>query len=193
MTLPENPDRENILLSLWKQKFTVENASLESGIPKGSISYYYKRFNKDPEEYRKRFVKIVITQNNSFLIRSLKATKDWNYIIIKLEELIGKGDYAKANEFLKFTKLFDEIQARHIQKRKDLNLENISIIENERINQFNKMDEEKFVKKGISKTKSEHIPAYELYPLPKNNEKINADQISLDLMFRKSIADLFEI
>ena len=53
MPFRKNVQRENVLLSHWQRGDTVETTSLLTGVPKGSISHYYARFNKNKEIYRK--------------------------------------------------------------------------------------------------------------------------------------------
>lgn len=192
MTIPKNIERNNILLTLWQQGFTVEHASLVSGIPGGTVSYYYSRFNSDSQKYKEIILKNVEDQSDSFISRWSKAKVDWLFIVDILEKLIGEGDYAKANEFLKFTKSFDEIQAKHLQKRKNLQFEFSSLREKGRIDKLRKKDQKKYGTKIISKSDGSHIPAYELHPLPKDKEIENEEieKISLKLIFDKSIANL---
>lgn len=59
MTFKKNYEREALLLSHWNLGFTVKNTSLMTGIPEGSISHYFARFNKNPKFYREQ----VGTQN----------------------------------------------------------------------------------------------------------------------------------
>jgi hypothetical protein len=49
MTFTRNKEREKILLNCWETGKTVKVASALSGIPEGSVSHYYRRFNRDKE------------------------------------------------------------------------------------------------------------------------------------------------
>jgi hypothetical protein len=47
--LKRNPQREALLLAKWREGKTVREAARETGIPEGTTSYYWKKFNKHPE------------------------------------------------------------------------------------------------------------------------------------------------
>jgi len=53
MPFRRNIGRERTLLRHWRRGDTVKVASLLTGIPEGSISHYYARFNRNPEKYQK--------------------------------------------------------------------------------------------------------------------------------------------
>ena len=54
MPFKKNIEREELLLSYWNYGQTVKETSLITGIPAGSISHYFARFNKKKNEYREK-------------------------------------------------------------------------------------------------------------------------------------------
>jgi hypothetical protein len=44
--IPPNTERRSLIQRLWKENRTVEQISRETGIPKGSVSYYVRRLNR---------------------------------------------------------------------------------------------------------------------------------------------------
>ena len=51
MPFRKNFKREKILLEYWKQGKTVKTSAILSGIPEGTISHYFARFNKNVDKY----------------------------------------------------------------------------------------------------------------------------------------------
>ena len=51
MVFPKNPERESILLSHWKQGTNNRYTAQKTGIPEGTVSRYFAKFNKHPERY----------------------------------------------------------------------------------------------------------------------------------------------
>ena len=50
----KNPEREAILLGCWYEGLAGRKAAIATGIPEGSVSRYYARFNKNPEKYHRQ-------------------------------------------------------------------------------------------------------------------------------------------
>jgi len=54
LTFKKNLWRETTLLGYWNLGYTVKDTALITGIPAGSISHYFARFNKNPLLYREK-------------------------------------------------------------------------------------------------------------------------------------------
>ena len=44
--IQENPDRNFIIYELWKEGRTIDEMSFETGIPRSTVGYYVRKFNK---------------------------------------------------------------------------------------------------------------------------------------------------
>lgn len=42
----ENPDRNFLIYELWEKGFTIDEISFETGIPRSTVGYYVRKFNK---------------------------------------------------------------------------------------------------------------------------------------------------
>ena len=59
-----NPERETVIYELWKTGHTVDEIADQTGIPRSTVGYYVRKFNKDP---RKRDLKLDINLNQSLI------------------------------------------------------------------------------------------------------------------------------
>jgi len=46
MGLRRNPERERLIYRYWVQGYTIDEISMLTGIPRSSVGYYVKKFNK---------------------------------------------------------------------------------------------------------------------------------------------------
>lgn len=44
--IPENVDRNFLIYELWREGKTIDEISFETGIPRSSVGYYVRKFNK---------------------------------------------------------------------------------------------------------------------------------------------------
>jgi len=49
--LLRNKQREEIIYQRWLKGMTIRATSEETAIPEGTVAYYYKKFNKNPEKF----------------------------------------------------------------------------------------------------------------------------------------------
>jgi len=113
MTFKKNVERENKLLSHWRLGATVKKASLLSGVPEGSISHYYRRFNRDKKKYLKivngKFQEPPRTSPNKALASNLNFTQ----VLSDLIPMIQEKEYGKARDYLQFVLLLEEFTKKH--------------------------------------------------------------------------------
>jgi hypothetical protein len=113
MTFKKNVERENKLLAHWRIGATVKKASLLSGVPEGSVSYYYRRFNRDKEKYLRivqgKFQEPPRTNPNKALASNLNFTQ----VLSDLFPMIQEKEYGKARDYLQFVLLLEEFTKKH--------------------------------------------------------------------------------
>jgi hypothetical protein len=44
--IPSNVDRNRVIFELWEQNLTVDEISSRTGIPRGTVGYYVRKFNR---------------------------------------------------------------------------------------------------------------------------------------------------
>lgn len=100
MPFRKNTHRENTLLHYWRMDYTVERAAHVSGIPKGSVSHYYARFNRDKERYSRQ----VAGQFQDPPRSSPEDVALASWLYPKIDETVNPmleaGEYGKARDFL---------------------------------------------------------------------------------------------
>lgn len=114
MTFRKNFDRERTLLRHWMEGETVREAAEDSGIPEGTISHYYARFNRNKEKYQREYdgeyQEPPKTDPNDAAFAALFTINIQN----TLTPLIQKGDYSKARDFLQMMLLYDEFLKKRL-------------------------------------------------------------------------------
>ncbi len=110
MTFRKNLEREKILLSHWRRGNTVKRAALLTGIPQGTISHYYRRYNKHPEKYvrknKGKYQEPPKTSPFTTAAAGLHLTNIHNGV----SEFVKSGDYAGARDFLQVFLLLVEVE-----------------------------------------------------------------------------------
>ena len=112
MPYPRNPQREEKLNIHYIMGHTIKETSIMTGIPAGTISYYFAKFKKSPEFYlmrqnvqtpprnkeysEEKVNEIIYAQNNMFF---------WNNTV---GSLIAHKEYSKARDFLESMKILHE-------------------------------------------------------------------------------------
>lgn len=112
MPFRKNVQRENILLSHWRQGHTVKTASLLTSIPEGTISHYYARFNKNKEIYRKVVDNKYQEPPRSSPFDVAVVALGLPNIVKNVTWLVKKGDFAKARDYLQILLLLMDITKR---------------------------------------------------------------------------------
>lgn len=113
MTFRRNIEREDTLLSHWRLGRTVKTASLLSGIPEGSVGYYYRRFNNNKKEYLKivngKFQDPPRTRPSVAREANLYFTK----VMSDLNPMLKDKKFSEARDYLQFILLFGEFMKKH--------------------------------------------------------------------------------
>lgn len=115
---PENFDRNILIYDLWKKGYTISEMSFETGIPRSTVGYYVRKFNKrarrgDPIVFSVE--KENRTEEEILIMTILK----WNQVK-KISEWMREGPDAmdKIYKYLSIMKLTKEL-SREIFLSKD--------------------------------------------------------------------------
>ena len=103
----ENLQRNKIIYELWLNGFTVDEISSETGVPRSTVGYYVRKFNKNPRG-GKTIVKDRIQEQMDEKAKVFK-TLIKKVASAKLLDLFLKGDSEKIQEFLSAWKLYVEV------------------------------------------------------------------------------------
>ena len=114
MPFRKNVQRENVLLSHWQRGDTVETTSLLTGVPKGSISHYYARFNKNKEIYRKVVDNEYQEPPRSSPFEVAATVLARTNIFKNVTQCIKNGDFAQARDILQVCLLLMDLEKRLI-------------------------------------------------------------------------------
>jgi hypothetical protein len=112
MPFRKNVQRENILLSHWRQGRTVKTAGSLTGIPEGTISHYYARFNKNKEIYRKVVDNEYQEPPRSSPFEVAAAALALPNIVKNVTRFTERGDFAAARDYLQILLLLMDIDKR---------------------------------------------------------------------------------
>jgi hypothetical protein len=112
MPFRKNLEREITLLGHWRWGHTVKKASFLTGVPEGSISHYYARFNKDKDKYlRIAETKCQEPPRTSPEEAALGALGFAN-VSKNVMKLVTKGEFAKARDYLEVILLVQDLWKR---------------------------------------------------------------------------------
>jgi hypothetical protein len=89
---------------------TVKEAALLTGIPAGSISHYYARFNKDREKYRRIISSRTQTPPYSNAFDVAAAGLSLQYLLKEVANLISKREYGKARDLVELIILMNKVE-----------------------------------------------------------------------------------
>jgi len=103
MVFSRNPEREARLLREWANGTTSREASARTSVPEGTVYYYWKKFNKDPEKAN-RLAKGLVASDEQIMTEILVQNDDEETaknFQDKYDDLIRQGKYAEAEAFAK--------------------------------------------------------------------------------------------
>lgn len=112
MPFRKNLEREKILLRHWRQGETVKAASFRTGIPEGTISHYYARFNKNKDMFQRAFESGSQEPPRSTPFEAAAATYSWANVVSHVMELARRGEYDKARDYLQMILLVFDLGKR---------------------------------------------------------------------------------
>ncbi len=112
MPFRKNVQREDILLSHWRQGHTVKTASVLTRIPEGSISHYYARFNRNKDKYLKLTEHGYQEPPRSSPFKVAITSLAKANILKNVAQCAKKGDYAQARDILQVCLLLMDFEKR---------------------------------------------------------------------------------
>ena len=103
----ENTERNALLYDLWVKGYTVDKATLETGYPRSSVGYYFRKFNKKASKGEPIITQPVVKPDPQTLTRQgiIKASK-FSFIL----ELLLAGEHDAVYKHLMILKLVKELQ-----------------------------------------------------------------------------------
>jgi len=103
MVFSRNPEREARLLEEWVKGTTAREAATKTGTPEGTTYYYYKKFNKDPQNANRLAANLKPSRKLSSVSVLIQSAKIQNAQEAqrKFGELMREGKYAQADYYVK--------------------------------------------------------------------------------------------
>jgi len=106
--ISENLERNSLIYELWKEGYTIDEISFETGIPRSTVGYYVRKFNKRAKRGEPiAFQPVREKPNDETLVTKsfLKAG-----FIVRMVELAANGDIDRVYKSLMVVKLMKELQ-----------------------------------------------------------------------------------
>jgi len=107
----KNVERESTLFEFWRTGHTVKDTALLSGVPEGTISHYFSRFNRDKGKLNLGRDAYKEPPRSSPWDVATAATI-YVKIMENVTQLMVSGDYPKARDFLQVTMLLMDFDKR---------------------------------------------------------------------------------
>lgn len=105
----ENPDRNFLIYQLWEKGCTIDEISFETGIPRSTVGYYVRKFNK----LARSGEPIVLQQMRKKPDEKVMAVQAWektSFFVELVKILKEEGGLDKVYKTLKIIKLMKELQ-----------------------------------------------------------------------------------
>jgi hypothetical protein len=112
MPFRRNIERENKLLGLWQFGDTVKCASQLTGIPEGTVSHYYAKFNRKRDKYLKLSKEVSQEPPRSSPFDVALAAFLYTDVLKKTTQLIQTEEYTKARDYLQAIMLLQDFSKR---------------------------------------------------------------------------------
>lgn len=112
MTFRKNVKRETELLKQWRIGETIKRTSLLTNTPEGTVSHYYRRFNKNRDKYIKLFETGDREPPKTSPIEAASASIIYGDVLKKVTEFFQKEDYTKARDYLQTIMLLQDFDKR---------------------------------------------------------------------------------
>ncbi len=116
MTFRKNFKREKTLLRHWMKGDTVREAAEDSGIPEGTISHYYARFNRNKKKYQREYDGEYQEPPKADPIFVASIMRSWANVHKTVIRLTGSGEYSKARDYLQMLHLFIDLETKYRSK-----------------------------------------------------------------------------
>lgn len=112
--IKKNIHREGLILVEWINGKTIREAAESKGVPEGTVSGYYRKFNRNPERYHRRAKEVSEKRGSSLNSPAqLSRATEAQVILGVYYSLIVKGKYHQAKAFLEA----EQLREKYIQSR----------------------------------------------------------------------------
>ena len=109
-----NVEREENVYRLWRSGATIDQISLQTRIPRSSVGYYVKKFNRSG---RQRLVPEHAAPSAAG-VSTLESLVTKVFFTKKVIELLTSGDYAELYYFIQIYKMLIQMQS-HLTMTKE--------------------------------------------------------------------------
>jgi hypothetical protein len=104
--IPSNPDRNQRIYEAWERGSTVDQTASELGIPRSTVGYYFRKFNRQASQGRA----IVIPRKGAKRAEAaLDSAVAKSLIMTKLLEILSSGRVEHAYYLLGVFKLMKDL------------------------------------------------------------------------------------
>lgn len=114
---PRNIERDKKLFELWRSNLTIDDASFQSGIPRSTVGYYYKKFGKrygkevsvagKSREYSDSSSKSINEAKS--LVDTFLSSMGKNRVFTQILSMMDSGKYVESYYYLMSLKLFNDV------------------------------------------------------------------------------------
>lgn len=102
-----NPNRNEIIYSLWEQGYTVDQIALRAGIPRSTVGYYVRKFNRYAKDGR---ITVIPQENRKDTSGTLASVIFKCVGLSNLLDMLKSGKVEEAYYLLSICKLLKEIE-----------------------------------------------------------------------------------
>jgi len=104
----ENSVRNSVIYDLWVKGLTIDDISFETGIPRSTVGYYVRKFNKKAKKGEEIIIPYLEEQVNPQDMAIQAFIKSW--FLSQLTEIWKTGDIDRVYKLLMICKLMKELQ-----------------------------------------------------------------------------------
>ncbi len=101
--IPPNTERRSLIQRLWKENRTVEQISRETGIPKGSVSYYVRLLNRKGERGFAR------PEGGARAPAAVRPASEKLAANMAIHGIVKKRGFTEAYHYLKLVQMMEEL------------------------------------------------------------------------------------
>ena len=103
----ENLQRNEIIYGLWDKGCTIEEISSRTGVPRSSVGYYVRKFNKNARDGKSIVIQHMQEQTNE---KGKACTAYIKYLVMtRIIDCFKKGESDEIMKFLKAYKFYREL------------------------------------------------------------------------------------
>jgi len=115
--IEENVDRNAIIHQLWENGDTIDDIAFDTGIPRSTVGYYVRKFNKKAKRGEPIRLPHIVEKPSDEALAQNAFYK--GQIFEKLNKYLEAGDIDTAYKFLMIIKLNKELQSSIIPTKEE--------------------------------------------------------------------------